>query len=303
MGPLMILFVLGVFLLDEILEGERLPESFRALGLSTVPAGVAIFPVLVGIAFLGARELATIVTSKAIAASKRVMTFAAVLGLLIAAFVPDHIPGGAGAAVISMSAAAVLAFAMVYYARNRSVQGIVAAAGCALLAFVYLGLMFGALVAIRREHSAWVLFWVLLVTKSCDIGAYFTGRAIGRHKLIPWLSPGKTWEGLIGGLLFATLISYLGSLLLIRTLGLTDVPLYLMLIPGFLFGAVGQAGDLMESVFKRDAALKDSGATVPGMGGVLDVLDSVLLVCPLAYWWLRILSTHGYFVQPPPPPL
>jgi phosphatidate cytidylyltransferase len=296
MGPLMLLFVAGIFLLDEIMERRPMPAFLDWTGLDHIPSGAAMFPVVVVIGIFAALELAAILSHKGIQASKRVMASAATLGILVTTFVPDRLPGAAGAAIFAMAAASVLAFSMVFYARNRSVEGVVAASGGALLAFVYLGLMFGALLAIRREHSAWIVLWVLVVTKSCDIGAYFTGRAIGRHKLIPWLSPGKTWEGLFGGLVLSTLVSYLGLRLLYSSTGMTIPPTWLCLLPGVLFGLVGQAGDLMESVFKRDAAMKDSGATVPGMGGVLDVLDSVLLVCPLAYWWLRILEGKGYFV-------
>jgi len=310
MGPIMLVFFAAVFYLDELMGGVRLPDFLLPIGRTfnheRFPAGTAIFPVIVAIALFAAREMTAILAGKGIQASKRVMTFAALLGLFITAFVPDEIPGraggagAAGAAIVSFSAAAVLAFSMIFYARNRSVQGIVAAAGGALLAFVYLGLMFGAMVAIRREHTAWLLLWTLITTKSCDIGAYFTGRAIGRHKLIPWLSPGKTWEGLAGGLLFSTLVGYAGIVLLNRTVDLSMPPLWACLVPGFVFGLVGQAGDLMESVFKRDAAIKDSGALVPGMGGVLDVLDSVLLVAPLAYWWLRVGVSYGWLIKTPP---
>jgi len=300
MGPVIFIFVASVFLLDELMAGKPFPPFLEGLArlfkLTTIPAGLAMFPAVVAIDIFAAREMSTILLGKGIQGSKRVMTFAAILGLLVSALVPTDTPGPAGAAIVSMAAAAVLAFSMVFYARNRSVQGIVAASGGALLAFVYLGLMFGAMLAIRREHSAFILLWALVTTKSCDIGAYFTGRAIGKHKLIPWLSPGKTWEGLWGGLAFSTLVGYLGLLLLERTIHITLPPWWACLVPGFLFGAVGQAGDLMESVFKRDAAIKDSGAVVPGMGGVLDVLDSVLLVSPIAYWWLRIMADKGWLV-------
>jgi len=175
---------------------------------------------------------------------------------------------------------------MVFYSRKQSVEGVVAATGGTLMAFVYLGLMFGFLLAIRRHHSVWTVLWVLLVTKSCDIGAYFTGRAIGRHKLIAWLSPGKTWEGLMGGLVLAAGVGALGAWLL-QSRGITDGPsVGLGAFAGVLFGCVGQAGDLMASMLKRDVGVKDSGSSLPGMGGLIDVLDSPLLVFPAAYWIL-----------------
>jgi phosphatidate cytidylyltransferase len=155
-----------------------------------------------------------------------------------------------------------------------------------LFAFVYLGLLFGFLMAIRRHHEVWIILWVLLVTKSCDTGAYFTGRAIGRHKLIPWLSPGKTWEGLFGGIVLASLMGALGAWILGRT-GVSGSPSPLVgVAAGVVFSLIGHAGDLMASVLKRDTGVKDSGSALPGMGGIIDVLDSPLLVFPAAYWLL-----------------
>jgi phosphatidate cytidylyltransferase len=126
-----------------------------------------------------------------------------------------------------------------------------------------------------------ILVMVLLVVKATDIGAFFGGRAIGRHKLIPWLSPGKTWEGLICGVLFSALV----GALLARYIGLPDFRLtwWKGLIFGAVLGGIGQAGDLLESLMKRDAEVKDSGALVPGFGGILDIIDSPLLAAPFAY--------------------
>jgi phosphatidate cytidylyltransferase len=305
MGPILILFVLGIFALDEWITGVPLPSWLLWTGRKAWSPGAAILPVTLGIALLAAREMATILTGKGIAASRRIMSAAAIAGLLVSSQAPSVFDGTGSlsgfrvtdaVALVSTAAVIVLSLAMIYYARNRSVEGVVAATGGALLAFVYLGLMFGSMLAIRREHSAWILLWVLLVTKACDIGAWFTGRAIGRHKLIPWLSPGKTWEGLAGGLAFASIVSYVGLAIIESQLHLTGPPLVYAILPGIIFGVVGQAGDLVESVFKRDAGKKDSGHSVPGMGGVLDVLDSALLVAPLAYWWLRAFEAKGYLV-------
>ncbi len=301
MGPILITVITAAFAVDEWLEGIPLPEWLHWTGRTEWSRGAVILPVVIAISLVAARELATILIGKGIAGSKRVMSTAAVAGLLVSSQAPNAFGSAFNVtdaiSMVSTAAVVVLAFAMIFYARNRSVEGVVAATGGALLAFVYLGLMFGSMLAIRREHSAWVLLWVILVTKSCDIGAWFTGRSIGRHKLIPWLSPGKTWEGLIGGVVFSGIISVLGVWLLQKYVGLRAPPVWLTAAAGVMFGAVGQAGDLVESVFKRDAGKKDSGGSVPGMGGVLDVLDSPLLVAPLAYWWLRLMEGKGYLVS------
>jgi phosphatidate cytidylyltransferase len=291
LGPVMILLLLAGLWFDQWLDSRPAPAALSGLLGQSWPPGVVIFVVVGVLATLGARELAAILRDKGILASKRISVFAALLGLCVSCFIPAHLLAMDAVAIVSMSAMLVLAVSMVFFARYRTVEGIVAATGGALLAYVYLGLMFGFLLAIRREHSVWALLWVLMATKACDIGAYFTGTAIGRHKLIPWLSPGKTWEGLAGGVAFSCIAGAAGAKLLygvgaafdVRTLGLAAAA-------AGVLGLVGQAGDLLESILKRDAGIKDSGRVLPGFGGILDVIDSPLLVGPFAYWWLRWLD-------------
>lgn len=291
LGPVLIALVLLGLWLDELIDARRfswIPEMFRGAD-GTAPPGVVVFIACLAAGTVAAREMARILKDNGIGASKRILTFAAVLGLCVSAFVPVGAPGTVGAAIVASACTVSLLASLAFHSRHRTVEGAVAAAGGTLLAFCYLGLMFGFLVAIRREHSAWVLLWVVLVTKSCDIGAFFVGRAMGRHKLIPWLSPGKTWEGLAGGAALSAVVGAAGLLLM----GYMDRSRQELLVAGLgagvLFAIVGQAGDLIESLFKRDAGMKDSGATIPGFGGVLDVLDSLLLVAPVAYWVLRVL--------------
>lgn len=294
LGPVLIAALIGGIALDQFLQGRAMPAALSWLGTS-IPPGVVILPICILLGVLAAREMAAILASKGVEASKRMMTFAAASGLLVSCLVPVSFSAMNSAAMMGSVAAIVLVTSLGFYSRHKTTEGVVAATGGVMLAFVYLGLMFGFLPAIRREHSAWILLWILLVTKSCDIGAYFTGKAIGRHKLIPWLSPGKTWEGLAGGVVFAAAVSWAGLLLLERAKVCAMPPLIWALLPGVVFAVVGQAGDLLESMLKRDAGMKDSGRTLPGFGGVLDVLDSPLLVAPLAYWLLRAYERAGLF--------
>jgi phosphatidate cytidylyltransferase len=160
-----------------------------------------------------------------------------------------------------------------------------------VLAMLYLGGLAWFLIALRVKHSADLqhgfqgstaaVVMILLVVKFTDIGAYFGGRALGRHKLIAWLSPGKTWEGLICGLAVSSLVGLACSLIWHDRLS-TLTPQKALLF-GAIIGAVGQAGDLLESLMKRDAKVKDSGNIIPGFGGLLDVIDSPLLAAPAAY--------------------
>lgn len=125
----------------------------------------------------------------------------------------------------------------------------------------------------RADHSLALLLWVFIVTWSTDIGAYFAGRAIGGAKLAPTISPNKTWAGLIGGMISATL---LGGLWAVNT----GLPRTLVLLAP-LFAAGAQMGDLFESGLKRRAGVKDSGNILPGHGGVLDRLDGLVVVASL----------------------
>ncbi|HED54474.1 MAG TPA: hypothetical protein ENJ00_09800 [Phycisphaerales bacterium] len=184
----------------------------------------------------------------------------------------------------------VMLVALLTHVRHQTVEGVVAAAGGVMLVYVYLGVQGAFWILIRFEHGAWVALWLALVTKSCDIGAFFVGRSLGRHKLVPWLSPGKTWEGLAGGVVTSGLISMLG-LWLLRTNG--ESPGLSLAWAGFLgvmLGVLGQMGDLIASLFKRDAGRKDASRSLPGFGGWLDVIDSLLLVGPFAYWAFRAVG-------------
>lgn len=121
----------------------------------------------------------------------------------------------------------------------------------------------------------------------CDTGAFFVGCNLGKHKLIPWISPGKTWEGLIGGVLTAgitaALLAQASASWLPQEPQISTTSAFGI---GVLFGFLGQLGDLLMSVFKRDSGLKDASNVLPGLGGILDVLDSLLLVGPVAFWIL-----------------
>ncbi len=136
----------------------------------------------------------------------------------------------------------------------------------------------------------WLLLYAVFAAKFTDIGAYLVGCSCGRHKLIPRISPGKSWEGVFGGILVGTAVGAVYVWALRETLaplGLT----WVRAIPlGILLSVCGVVGDLTESLFKRAASVKDSGGVVPGMGGILDVLDSILFTAPAVYLFLRLVG-------------
>ncbi len=123
----------------------------------------------------------------------------------------------------------------------------------------------------------------IFVPKCGDIGAYFTGRFLGRHPMSPVLSPKKTWEGAAGGLTASVLVALginrLGPVIPYGWAGAVGF--------GLSVGIAGMLGDLAESLIKRDCRTKDASQVVPGFGGVLDVVDAVVFAAPVAYWWLR----------------
>lgn len=148
-------------------------------------------PIAILVAILAARELAGLLRQAEILASTFLTCTVAVIGLLVSAFLPDSVSGVTGGAVVSLAVASVLVGSMVYYGRHKKTDGMIAAAGGALLAFCLLGLLLGYIVTLRREYDIWIVIWVLLTTKSSDIGAYTLGSLIGKHKLIPGSAPAR----------------------------------------------------------------------------------------------------------------
>ena len=126
-------------------------------------------------------------------------------------------------------------------------------------------------------------FAIVMLT---DTGAYYTGRSIGRHKLAPRVSPGKTVEGAIGGFVMAIIAGFL-----CRLTFFPEIPLVHALALGALLGSIGQIGDLAESLLKRGSDVKDSGTLLPGHGGMLDRVDSILFCAPVLYYYSRFLSS------------
>jgi len=128
-----------------------------------------------------------------------------------------------------------------------------------------------------------LIFLLLLVTWSTDSGAYYVGSAFGKHKLYPKISPKKSVEGALGGLVFAV-----GMAVACKYWFYHELPLYDAVAIGVILGIVGQVGDLAESMIKRSARVKDSGGLIPGHGGMLDRMDSILLNAPALYYYTLV---------------
>ena len=141
-----------------------------------------------------------------------------------------------------------------------------------------------------NDNGKFYVLYFILVTKFSDTGAYVVGSLIGKHKMIPRISPAKTWEGFGGAIVVATGASlvfthFLGD----KMPGMT--PLHAVIL-GIILSSTAVIGDLIESLFKREAGVKDSGNFFPGIGGILDLLDSLLFNAPIMYLYLRHVLTH-----------
>jgi phosphatidate cytidylyltransferase len=294
-GPILILLLLGIMWLDERLTTVQLPDSLHLLADAKGFAQPGLLLLILGLiaAARGGFELARLFRAMHIEASPRSLSIAAAVGLLagslaIGTHAPVALQPHAGAIVASAGILAIL-FAMLAYVRHQELKGAATAVAATGFAFLYIGLALSFLMAVRREHSVWAMVAVVFIVKACDSGAYFTGTAIGRHKLIPFISPGKTWEGLVGGLITSALAGA-GFVALNRAFDGVYAPARLTLgdgaLLGLVLGFVGQAGDLSASVLKRDAGVKDAGKILPGFGGAIDMLDSLLIAAPIAYWYL-----------------
>ncbi|MDI9402672.1 MAG: phosphatidate cytidylyltransferase [Limnohabitans sp.] len=280
-GPLLIAFIVGLVWLDARLDAWA---SERGL-----PAGVLLLVLSAVLSVLIARELAAFLRAAQFPVRTGICAISALIGLLATALSPTLSTTIGATGAISTALALIVVLALLGMARHRDPKGSLVLVGGALLACVYGGVLLGFWMLVRLEHSPWIVVGAILTTKSCDIGAYFTGMSIGKHKMIPWLSPKKSWEGLLGGVVTATLVgAFLASLTSDAVAPSDRIAPWVGALGGALVAVIGQAGDLAESAFKRDSGLKDSGKLLPGMGGVLDVLDSPLFAGPVVYWLLRL---------------
>jgi len=162
--------------------------------------------------------------------------------------------------------------------------------GLTILGVLYVSLLLTPLALLKRlpDGSDWI-FLVLTVTWLSDTGAYFSGRALGRHKLYPSISPGKSVEGAVGGL-----ASSIGAAVLARLWYMPQLDWLHGLLIATVGGALGQAGDLVESMVKRAHGVKDSGWVIPGHGGLLDRIDALLFCAPYVY----LYATYVMKAQP-----
>jgi phosphatidate cytidylyltransferase len=273
--------------------------------------GIVLLPLAFVAATLGVAELRRMLATRGVA-PHGLETYLAVWVTLATASLPLLGDGGRqladrcgplGPAPLALAAAVILLFAG-EMARYREPGGVTVRIANGMLAAVYLGILPGYLIALRgHRDNAWglmALLSMIVVVKLSDLGAYFAGRLFGRHPLARLLSPKKTIEGSVGGIAASVLGAVLMGLYFLpwivpdrsasdsagASIGAPAGAAWRWALYGAALAIAGMTGDLAESLIKRDMGQKDAGRILPGMGGVLDVLDSLLFGAPVAtvFW-------------------
>ena len=235
----------------------------------------ALFAALIiGATLLGMAEYNRMVFGPGLTREK-IETMVVALLILIAAALGDMI---LLVTILSFTVMAVLMFNLL---PNREQGPDMISVGGVILGILYIPLLMSHFILIRRTPSGalWI-FFILVLAFTGDIAAYYVGRTLGKRKLLPHISPGKTVEGTIG--LVAGSIS---GCLLFRQFFFPLVPAEHAVIMGLVGSVIGQLGDLSESALKRSAGVKDSGTLLPGHGGILDRLDCLMFITPFVYYY------------------
>jgi phosphatidate cytidylyltransferase len=271
-GTMMVLFFGGVLLVDGWLDGSINPGiPIHSLAVQ----GTLLTVLVMLLVATGEMELERLLASTGTRVFRPVVIPFAVL-LSIAWYMKQLFPGmDLGHYFAYVSAFALMAV-FLFQARKHLTRNVIENCGGNLFAIFYLGLLGSFAVGVRTEFGVWPMLMFIFTVKSCDIGAYVAGRLFGKHKFSPNISPAKTWEGMAGGVILSMVV---GAFFAAKTgiMGTGTGAVF-----GLIFAFIGQLGDLAESMIKRDARLKDSSHSVPGFGGVLDVIDSPLMAAPFA---------------------
>ncbi|MDD5019221.1 MAG: phosphatidate cytidylyltransferase [Candidatus Omnitrophica bacterium] len=186
---------------------------------------------------------------------------------------------------------ALISLFILQFSRTQSDNAVIAIS-TTMFGVLYVSWLFSFMIKIRLlEHGMALAGCLLLITKGADIGAFFVGIKWGKHSLIPKISPKKTIEGVIGGIVFG-----IGGALASKSF-LPDTPVFSfvnLVLLGIALSLLGLLGDLSESLIKRDCATKDSSSILPGMGGVLDVIDSLLFTAPAFYFYIYYYTSRVF---------
>ena len=233
-------------------------------------------------AFLGAIEFFKMAEANGIGVFKRsgiLMT----LGLVASSVWPDELHTN------WVIAAGIICLLALGLSGRRELGALLASVSVTFFGAFYMGFLIGYFAALKAEGTEAgkdLIFLAALTTWAGDTAAYYTGRAFGKHKLAPSISPKKTWEGAAGNLAGSLIAAFIASQTFIHKIqGLHG--LHVMVL-GLTLSVVGQVGDLCESALKRGSGIKDSSSLLPGHGGIMDRLDSLLFNAPVVYYYHRV---------------
>lgn len=280
-GTLMTLCFITLVVFDGWLDGS-LTQSTE----DDKPARGIIVPVLVALLAIPAQfELSKLAAAKNLRLFLPISVIASIV-LATWRFWQQFIAFPAGMSLLLFSSFVLFAL-LLYQYTHYGASGILANCGVNCFSIGYLGLLSSFCVAIRIEFGMWAFLMFVFVIKCSDIGAYTFGTLFGKHKFSPKVSPGKTWEGMAGACVLAVIVA-VGFAVSCGIMAWGSAIVF-----GLGFAFIGQLGDLTESMIKRDAEQKDSAQKVPGFGGVLDIIDSLLIAAPVAYLFLMLSFNKG----------
>ena len=261
-------------------------------------ADLVLLIVLIVISVFGLMEFCDMTGKRGIASFRRYAIFAGCLFIVVNWLAhTGKILGGVPQAplLINMPLSGIIIVCL--FIRRlfwEDMQRGIAAIGSTVLGLVYVPWLLVFLMGIyfhSATHGSWWLLYFILVSKCSDMGAYAVGSMIGKHKMIPRISPGKTWEGFGGAIVVSTGVSLVfAHFAQDKLIGITAIHAVML---GVVLSIGAVVGDLIESLFKRESGVKDSGAYFPGIGGVLDLVDSLLFNAPIMFAYLVWLSTTG----------
>jgi phosphatidate cytidylyltransferase len=290
-GGAMILFLAGLFAVDSWIFHGALEKMKNGQILSVFEKYLAnglLLTLVVGIlSYLGNREIVQIAQHTGAKPVIMVTLIGAVLITVLPYF--RHITSYFDQPALIALLVMILIFAQILRKRTEHAGSDIA---WSMFGIIYVGLFLSYLIKIRIHFGPAPIILLIAAVKGSDIGAYFTGILFGKNKLIPWLSPGKTVEGLIGAIVFSVVITlFLNKLMNIFELNRIAEKMHTLtvILFGVCFAVVGHLGDLGESLLKRDAQVKDSARLLPEFGGVLDLIDSILPAGFILYLMLEFI--------------
>ncbi len=291
--------VFGLIALDFF----RIGVQSGHLTTGVAPTGIWLLPLILLIAMLGASEVTDLLNTQNLRPSRRVVLLGTFFIVLASSWTPiaelfglplsdKHDMGRFGLPMVALALGVTLAFALEMQRFERP-GGVIIKIALAVFAMAYVGLFSAFLVRLRLHHDhKWgmaAMVSAIWVVKWSDVGAYTVGRLIGRYKITPRLSPGKTLEGFFGAIAFGCIFSMLYfHVIMVPLWGLdrSSTAWWQSILYGVIVAVVGAIGDLAESLIKRDLGAKDSSRWLPGLGGVLDIMDSPYMVaCPAYLCW------------------